>query len=207
MSLFNTIAGDYAGNTTPRPKGRGLNFWTVVAALGLLAVVVAMPGLSKLPATEQGAAMTEGEGGVWASREMIAYIEAPYFSRSAEEERLASISSARTLAQQALAYATALEGCGVKEVQSSDTSLTLKLDSQRLIAIRTFDRRHAARLRVIANGEEVETEQVTFNGLAVEVAVDGFGGVKGDVMITTDPDGSLPDCDALPLGGLVAYVR
>jgi len=70
MSLFQAYGGSAAEKfpSAPRPKGRGhTSWWVVLAALGLLALVLLMPGLSKLPATEQTiAAVAEGDE-EWAS--------------------------------------------------------------------------------------------------------------------------------------------
>jgi hypothetical protein len=115
--------------------------------------------------------------------------------------------SARSLSFRAGRYADILDKCQTLDASSSKESAELKLNGRRLYILHAEDHRHATRLRLIkSDGTIIPIARVDTDSAALDIMVNGGDGVQGKIIVTTKPDGSLPDTEQLSIGQLTLYV-
>lgn len=184
----------------------------IVAALGLVLVVMLaacgcqqaaprpLPGVSLDPNNAKDE---------WAGRDEIAEAASePYLFRTPDETLAVSRQSACRLAQKAGQYADILGKCKVLDASSGTAETArLKLNGSRLYVLHAEDHRHAARLRLQRpDGTIIPVKRVDVDSSALDIMVADGAGAKGEIVVTTQSDGSLPDTERLPLGQLTLYV-
>ncbi len=183
--------------------------WQLVAALVAAAVaILLLMGVSPTRGTGSPRPMP----GVSLDREpnrapaadpaLEGWAEQPEYIRTGDEELESSLLVAQSLAEEAGRHAAVLQKCRAREYDCNGATEAW-LTFGRLYVVHAATRRVAARVRLCReDGDVVPVEQD-----GNDVWVTAPEGASGVVVLTTAPDGGLPDTEPLPLGELVFFVE